>query len=60
MTETAKPKCSICNGPIEPKGTWLLGNSAEPINDGRCCDLCDQTIVIPTRIRRMRNRSEQT
>jgi hypothetical protein len=44
-------KCSICKKPIEPKGTWIWGNNAEPINDGRCCDFCDDMIVIPERIR---------
>ena len=37
--------CSICG--VEYRGH---GNNADPINDGRCCDKCDHTVVIPTRI----------
>ena len=29
--------CSICQGPIDPVGTWTKGHNAWPINDGRCC-----------------------
>jgi hypothetical protein len=46
--------CSICNKPIPAKGTWRGGNSAEPINSGRCCDDCDNTVVIPRRLLQMR------
>ena len=27
------------------------GHNAEPVNDGRCCDMCNQTVVIPRRIK---------
>ena len=53
MTDKTKTKpltCSICFQPIPPQGTWLHGNNAQPINDGRCCKDCDDTIVIPARI----------
>lgn len=43
-------KCSICKKEIEVKGTWSQGNNAQPINEGRCCDLCDMNVVIPSRI----------
>jgi hypothetical protein len=43
-------KCCICNCEIETKGTWTQGNNANPVKDGRCCDRCDEGIVIPTRI----------
>jgi len=46
--------CSICNKPIPAKGSWKLGNNAEPINSGRCCDQCDNDIVIPRRILQLR------
>ncbi len=46
--------CSICNKPIPAKGSWKLGNSAEPINSGRCCDQCDNDVVIPRRILQLR------
>lgn len=38
-------KCSICNRDFIG---W--GNNAWPINDGRCCDLCNDFVVIPKRI----------
>ena len=38
--------CSICGQ--QTKG---YGNNAEPVvPNGRCCDVCDNTVVIPTRI----------
>ena len=40
--------CSICNDELID---W--GNNAEPVNDGRCCDMCNQTIVIPRRMKLM-------
>ena len=41
--------CSICKDTINDK----YGHNAEPINDGRCCDMCNQTKVIPARIKEM-------
>ena len=44
-------KCSICKGEIGVTSFgWDQGNNAEPVNDGRCCDTCDDLIVIPKRI----------
>ena len=48
-----KIKCSICKKDIEVKGTWAEGNNAQPINDGRCCDYCNTTVVIPERLKRV-------
>ena len=46
--------CSICNEPIPTTSYgWSEGNNAQPINDGRCCDNCDATVVIPKRIERV-------
>lgn len=55
-------KCSICGGPIIPlkvkgKIIWSKGNNAEPINSGRCCDVCNFTVVFPARLA---NISKQT
>ena len=36
--------CSICLGQYSG-----YGNNAEPVNQGRCCDECNQTAVIPAR-----------
>ena len=48
--------CVICSGPIKPllhpttgEVVWAEGNNAEPIADGRCCDDCNWTEVIPKR-----------
>ena len=51
-----KQSCSICNGPIDDhvdeNGVvyWTGGHNAEPINDGRCCTSCNNTVVIHARI----------
>jgi hypothetical protein len=42
-------KCSICNENFEG-----FGNNAEPVNDGRCCDDCNN-LVIMERIKEMNN-----
>ena len=54
-------KCSICKGEIEKKLSpftgnviWDKGKNARPINNGRCCDKCNKTIVIPKRIKKVR------
>ena len=36
--------CSICG-----KEYTHWGNNAQPINDGRCCDECNYTKVLPAR-----------
>ena len=41
--------CSICNNKINDE----FGNNAEPINNGRCCNDCNSTVVIPARIKEM-------
>ena len=53
-------KCSICEGAIEEKVNpltgevyWRGGNNAQPINDGRCCDTCNDLVVLPERIKQM-------
>jgi hypothetical protein len=53
-------ECSICKGEIEKQVNpdtgevfWDQGNNAEPINDGRCCNTCNMTVVLPARIRRI-------
>ena len=44
-------KCSICfiNITAVPN-VWEGGNNAEPINDGECCYLCNEKVVIPARL----------
>ena len=43
-------ECSICFGMFTE-----FGNNAEPINDGRCCDDCNRTVII-ARMNMSRNR----
>ena len=50
--------CDICGNPIDihfkEDGTpyWADGHNAEPIVEGRCCDTCQETKVLPERLRR--------
>jgi len=45
-----RTRCCICKEMFSG-----YGNNPFPIkNKGRCCDNCDETIVIPKRIRRIR------
>lgn len=53
----SKPKfCSICTEPIDKQrledGTvyWDQGHNAEPINHGRCCSSCNNSVVLPARL----------
>jgi len=42
----AKMICSICQRDYTG---WSC--NAWPVNDGRCCQYCDDTVVVPARIR---------
>jgi hypothetical protein len=43
--------CSICGDAIKVTSYgWASGNNAEPINEGRCCDACNITVVLPVRL----------
>ena len=48
-------KCSICGKAIDrnqyPSGSEYIGCNAQPVNDGVCCEKCDQEIVSPRRLR---------
>lgn len=47
--------CSICFDQIpvhQPHG-WDEGHNAEPVNTGRCCDTCNDKVVIPARLMAM-------
>ena len=51
--------CDICGEPIDihykEDGTpyWTDGHNAEPIVVGRCCDKCQNEVVLPERLRRV-------
>ena len=41
--------CTICGRAYEG-----YGNNAAPVTDGRCCDECNTTVVIPRRLADLR------
>lgn len=53
MKKNKVRRCSICGRKI--KGEM---NVATPINYGVCCDKCNDTVVIPARVR-LANKKEQ-
>lgn len=55
-------KCCLCDGQIGEHpaaaglpGGWNEGHNASPVKRGRCCDVCNDTIVIPARLRNIGN-----
>lgn len=48
-----KQFCSICQKPLDG-----YGNNAEPINNGRCCDECNDLVVRARIVRISRDREE--
>ena len=52
--------CSICKEPIEVTSFgWAEGNDAWPVNDGRCCDTCDMSVVLTARINMMKDERKE-
>tara|TARA_B100001250_G_C19773734_1_gene778527 strand:+ start:379 stop:603 length:225 start_codon:yes stop_codon:yes gene_type:complete len=51
-----KLKCSICEGEHDDP----YGHNAEPINNGKCCSVCNSDVVLPTRIRLMFSNKDAT
>jgi hypothetical protein len=49
-------RCSICQRIVMEQ----YGNNAHPVNDGKCCDECDWLVVIPARIRLVKERMGRT
>ena len=43
-------KCVICEETIKPERGWKGGHNAEPVEVGRCCTECNNTVVVPVRI----------
>ena len=37
---------------------WDEGNNAQPIKDGRCCDACNWSVVVPVRLGAVINEDE--
>jgi hypothetical protein len=48
-------KCCLCGEKIEVQALtgWDQGHNAEPLDEGRCCDVCNEVKVIPERLRQM-------
>jgi hypothetical protein len=47
-------KCSICKKEIIPDVVgWNKGHNAQPINNGRCCTDCNNSVVLTARIKEM-------
>ena len=59
-------KCCICKAEIEKQYNeegvmyWDQGNNAQPNDDGRCCNECNATIVIPARLTEMKLRMNKS
>ena len=45
-------KCALCEKEIlpHPVSGWDSGNNADPLDEGRCCDTCND-MVVAARIR---------
>jgi len=48
--------CVICNYPIGLLGENDGGHNADPVAAGRCCGMCNDTLVIPARLALARRR----
>ncbi|WP_299996577.1 hypothetical protein [uncultured Clostridium sp.] len=46
--------CSICG-----KQFYGYGNNAQPINNGRCCNECNNNVVLPKRLENIFGRKEK-
>lgn len=52
--------CSICFKEIEiQESGWDKGHNAEPINNGRCCQNCNYSIVVLARYQQFKNSKKQ-
>jgi hypothetical protein len=38
-------RCILCSHFIMPNMGWTLGNNAQPLAKGRCCDDCNKLVV---------------
>ena len=54
-------KCTICGLKVKTDSDdiWDGGHNAEPINEGRCCEKCNNTVVIPMRLRQFEKRRKK-
>lgn len=47
-------KCIICN-----KEYTGMGNNAQPVGEGRCCDKCNAEFVVIARLYQMLNKGKE-
>ena len=60
MSKEKKPICSICQKEIQPDANgWNGTNNADPINDGVCCNMCNDMIVTPARLQEFYSRGKR-
>jgi hypothetical protein len=54
--------CCLCGKTSAGFGTTAetIGNNAMPVADGRCCDWCDSTVVLPARGARVHREPDST
>lgn len=45
-------KCVFCGDLIVND----MGNNAEPVKKGRCCDKCNADVIIPARLKEMKSK----
>ena len=57
MNKIEMKQCSICEDVIDIRYTeegvpyWTEGHNAQPINNGRCCSNCNDTVVMAVRLK---------
>ncbi len=53
-------RCVICKNVIavEAVSGWAGGYNAEPVAEGRCCKICDDTVVLSARLIRVYGMTE--
>lgn len=51
-------ECSICGDTIKSNVNGIYGHNPKPVTDGRCCNKCNDRVVIPTRIMLMKKEDE--
>lgn len=59
MNQTQE-KCCLCKGQLaEPTEHWQGGHNAQPVADGRCCTVCNDTFVLPERFKRIAEKTQE-
>jgi len=46
MTNGNIIRCVLCNHFIRPNLGWTLGNNAQPLAEGRCCNECNKLVIL--------------